>query len=423
MEMKKNKSLLFIALSIILFGACTSEDNGGNSNPVAVAGVYSSDLLLATEQGGGSQVSTRGLDTGEGQFTNVYPYPYIYIHSADSKTNEGEHKYLKIPLKDVAFCDGCQGIHLEMEVLDESEGGGYIIKNENGESITLAAGEEVYFSTINSSFWKAHKLEEGSPETNSDVFIQDNEVNKELLRSVQTYSKEDLISLLSEAEPDIPMERHCTAFRVYFMFTALEEDYGGYIRNDNEWNELMGDVSGTYAPGNFYIKLYLGPNFTAEYDVYSNAVTKPDEAGFYVTNEQKYQPFEVSTYNTESGDDGSVSFRGYGYITDYSNYLIAPLNPNTLSDNFSVYAFVKYTPDITRESDDFLTSDEGAKWFKLEVPDMVLAMNRVHFIIMQIDLHSLDVFKSEGTSTDTRALKGLEEIKAEYKALNIVDRF
>ena len=131
----------------------------------------------------------------------------------------------------------------------------------------------------------------------------------------------------------------------------------------------------------------------------------------------------MSTYNTESGDDGSVSFRGYGYITDYTNYLIAPLNPNTLSDNFSVYAFVKYTPDITRESDDFLTSDEGAKWFKLEVPDMVLAMNRVHFIIMQIDLHSLDVFKSEGTSTDTRALKGLEEIKAEYKALNIVDRF
>ena len=419
--MKKVKVLLFTALSIILFGACTSEDNGGNSNPVAVAGVYSSDLLLATEQGGGSQVSTRYLDPEHGQFTNEYPYNYIYIHSADSKTNEEGHKYLEIPLKDVVFCDGCRGIHLEMEVLDESEGGGYIIKNENGESITLAADEEVYFSTINSSIWKAHKLEESSPVTSSDVFTQDNEVNKELLRSVQTYSKEELISLLSETEPDIPMERHCTAFRVYFMFTGLG-DYEGYIR-ESDWDDLLGYSGDAYDPEHFYIKLYLGPNFTGEYDVFANKPIEPDEFGFYVTNNQQYQPFEESSYNTESGTSGGVSYRGYGYLTEYGNYLVSPLNPNTLSENFSVYAFVKYTPDITQEPEDFLTSDEGAKWFKLEVPDMTLIMNRVHFVIMQVDAQSLKVFMEEDTSADTRVLKGLEEIKAEYKALNIVDRF
>lgn len=399
--------IFFLVLSIVLLGACANEDyeNITNVDKNDIIKTYSSDLLLATEGGGTTDISTRGLDPDDGVFTDVYPYDYIYIHSADDK-REG-HKSLRIPLTDVVFCDGCQGIHLEMDVLDESEGGGYIIKNEAGDEIRLAEGEKVYFSTIESSYWNA-EVKGASPVTSSSVFIQDNDVNKELLKSAQEYTEDDLINLLSQGEPDIPMMRHCTAFRVYFMFTELDET-GGYLNtnNYNQWNKYIGGEE--YSPEHFYIKLYLGPNFTEEYNVFKNDVTNPEEWGFYTTNQQTYQPFEISSYNTESGTSGGVSYRGWGYLTDYSNFLITPLNEHELDEKFSVYAFIKYAPDPNNLPEDFLTSDKGAKWFKLEVPDMLLTANRVHYIIMMVDLNSLNVFKTP--TNGTRAFNGPEEME------------
>lgn len=409
--MKNTKRLLFILLGVILLMACSEEDNG-TKDKSSIAGTYSSDILLATEKSGEPQVSTRGLDPESGQFTDIYPYDYIYIHSADDKKNEEGHKYLKIPLQDVVFCDGCQGIHLEMEVLDESEGGGYIIKNKAGESIKLDSDEKIYFSTIESSYWEAD-VAGATPISGRDVFIQDNDVNKELLRSAYEYSKEDLISLLSEGEPDIPMMRHCTAFRVYFMFTNVLSDNMGSI-DEAGWNTALGE---DYGIGNFYIKLYLGPNFTGEYNIYADNVTNPDEKGFYVTNQQKYQPLEYTEYGTTSGTGGMIAFTGYGYRTDLGNYLIAPLNTNLPAEDFSVYAFVKYAPDPNNLPDDFFTSDEGAKWFQLQVPSMTLETNRVHYVIMSVDVRNLEVFKE--SQNKTRATNAPEEIKVNYKAFNI----
>ena len=409
--MKNTKRLLFILLGVILLMACSEEDNG-TKDKSSIAGTYSSDILLATEKSGEPQVSTRGLDPENGQFTDIYPYDYIYIHSANDKKNEEGHKYLKIPLQDVIFCDGCQGIHLEMEVLNESEGGGYIIKNKAGESIKLGADEKVYFSTIESSYWEANVVG-ATPVSGSDVFIQDNNVNKELLRSAYEYSKEDLISLLSESEPDIPMMRHCTAFRVYFMFTNVLADNMGSI-DEAGWNTALGE---DYGIGNFYIKLYLGPNFTEEYNVYADKVTNPESKGFYVTNQQKYQPLEHAEYGTTSGTGGMIMFNGYGYMTDPGNYLIAPLNTKIPAKDFSVYAFVKYAPDPNNLPDDFFTSDEGAKWFQLQVPSMTLETNRVHYVIMSVDVRNLEVFKE--SQNKTRATNAPEEIKVNYKAFNI----
>ena len=409
-KMGKIRNLLFMLLGIVVWSACTDDNEQGGSKPIA-AGTYSSDLLLATEQGGETQVSTRGLDRENGQFTSDYPY----VHSADDNTEAEGHRSLRIPLQDVVFCDGCQGIHLEMEVHDEVSGGGYTITNKTGESITLAEGESVYFSTISSSYWQA-KVEGASPVTGSDVFIQDNDVNEELLRSVNDYTKEDLVALLSEAEPDIPMGRHCTAFRVYFMFTNVVSDNMGNI-DESGWISALGE---DYGIGQFYIKLYMGPNFTAEYNVYDDAVTNPEEYGFYVTNQQAYQQFEYAEFGITSGTGGMIAFTGYGYMTELGNYLIAPLNTHLPATDFSVYAFVKYTPDIDSEPDDFLTSDEGAKWFKLQVPSMTLETNRVHYVIMAVDVNNLKEFQQENTATNTRAITGLEEIKVENcNVLNI----
>lgn len=406
------KVLSFIASSIILlFGACSSEDNDNISQGAATSNkIYASDLVLATEKGNGTDISTRGLNSEDGLFTNEYPYDYIYIHSADDKKNTEGHKYLKIPLQDVVFCNDCQGIHLEMEVLDESEGGGYIIRNKDGEEIRLAEGESVYFSTIESSYWNANSAAT-SPISDSPVYIQDNTVNKELLKSAYTYTKQDLIDLLSEEQPDIPMERHCTAFRTYFMFTELDL-YAGNIPSEGIWNQLLGGEQ--YSPDHYFIKLYLGPNFTGEYNVFDDEVSNPTEKGFYVTNEGKYVPFTLSSYTTESGNSGSKIYQGYGYLTEYGNFLMAPLNTHLPASEFSVYAFIKYAEDPENLPEDFYTSDEGAIWFQFKVPDMTLQTNRVHYVIIQVDVNSLKnapLYGDKAAET-TRALNILRQMEA-----------
>lgn len=401
------KKILLLILSVVLLGACSSEDGSNiGSGQTGNGKTYSADLLLATPKGDGTDISTRGLDPENGYFTDVYPYDYIYLHSADSKTKEEGHQCIKIPLKDVVFCDGCQGIHLEMSINEEENT--YTIGN-GTDFITLNNDEKVYFSTIDDTYWKAD-VQGASPVTDSDVFYQTDGVNEELLRSAYDYSKDDLINLLTQDEPDIPMSRHCTAFRLYFTFTNVQAENMGTITEEN-WNAFMKDEMGG---GQFYIKIYMGPNFAEEYNVYADAVKNPDEKGYYVTNHQTYLPFEYSEFGTTSGTGGMIMFQGYGYETDLGNYLIAPLNKDLPAEDFSIYAFIKYAPDPDNLPDDFLTSDEGAKWFQLQVPSMTLEPNRVHFIILGVDKGNLKVFKeTTGTnSTSTRATNnGPEEIK------------
>lgn len=405
------KKILLLILSVVLLGACSSEDNSNiGSGQTGNGKTYSADLLLATPKGDKPDINTRGLDAVNGQFTDVYPYDYIYLHSADSKTKEEGHQYIKIPLKDVVFCDDCQGIHLEMSINEEENT--YTIGN-GTDFITLNNDEKVYFSTIDDTYWKAD-VQDASPVTGSNVFYQTDGVNEELLRSAHDYSKDELISLLSEQEPDIPMSRHCTAFRVYFMFTNVVSDQVGSMSQD-QWNEML---TSDYDGGQFYIKLYLGPNFAEEYNVYTDDVKDPNALGFYVTNQQKYQPFESSFYVTSPGTaetiEDIISFTGFGYQTDAGNYLIAPLNTHRPATDFSIYAFVKFAPKGTVIDEDFLTSDEGAKWFQLQVPEMTLTTNRVHYVILAVDAGNLKVFKpQEGTTTSaTRAVNSEpEEIK------------
>lgn len=412
------KKLFMLILGMVLLGACASEENSDLGNGQTGNGKnYSADILLATPKGNGTDVTTRGLNTVAGEFTDEYPYSYIYLHRADDLAKEAGHQCIQIPLEDVIFCDDCQGIHLEMTVQDND--GGYIIKNRTGDQLTLGKDDEVYFSTIDDNYWKAD-IQSASPISNGHVFYQDNEVNKELLRSTissegtimnHDYTKDDLIALLSQGEPEIPMTRHCTAFRVYFMFTKIGDANHGSLYG-SEWNNLINE---TYNGGQFYIKLYMGPNFAEEYNVFADNVTDPDQEGYYVTNEQRYQPFELSEYAVTSGEGGLISFTGFGYTTSPGNFLISPLNKNIPADNFSVYAFIKFAPKRTVIDDDFLTSDVGAKWFKLQVPSMTLEPNRVHYVIMAIDVNNLKVFQQQSAGTITAKTRtdtnGPEEIK------------
>lgn len=431
--MKKVNIIITLVLFFI-FGACSNEENyfeGETPNDV-VPGTYYGDLLLSTEGSKSLDIITRGGPDESGKFTDDYPYEYIYLHSADNLTKEEGHQVIKIPLKDVEYCDGCQGIHLEVTVLDNEEG--YIIKNENGDEIRLGNTDEVYFSTVPDTYWEPTILEEGgSPVSGRDVFVQDNDVNKELLRSVNEYNKEELITLLQESEPHIDMERHCTAFKTFLMFTDVRNGEDGYYNiTTSDWIDFMGGEQ--YAPENFYIKLYIGPNFTDSYNVFSDN-TDNAEGGFYVTNNQQYVQFSTSRngYTGEIDTDGNgelddyidYSYRGYGYQTQAGNYLISPLNTNIPVEDFSIYAFIKYTPDIRQESDDFLTSDVGAKWFEVQIPRMTLETNTVHWITLAFDIQNLkNAFVTNSTDVISAGKVKTRNIiipeKIEIKAIKIM---
>lgn len=198
------------------------------------------------------------------------------------------------------------------------------------------------------------------------------------------------------------------------------------------WNEKMGGAQ--YSFEHFYIKLYIGPNFTDSYNVFSDN-TDNAEGGFYVTNNQQYVQFS-STFNSGQGEvdtdgDGDLdvyapfSYLGYGYQTQAGNYLISPLNTNIDVEEFSIYVFIKYTPNIEQESDDFLTSDVGAKWFEIQIPRMTLQTNTVHWVTLGFDIDNLkDAFNpssANATLANTRS-QGLPtkmELKYPVKIINI----
>ena len=372
---------VLIGISLLFCGglmSCTDDTETTDVQQSVKPGLYSIDITLTAEPGVKSE--TRGLDTDNGEFTNVYPYDYIYIHSA--KTDD-THQSIEIPLKNVEHCDGCKGIHMQVEVKDEEKV--YIIRAGEKE-MTLSADDEVYFSTIKGPYWEA-ETSVATP-SGSKVFVQNKEINKELLKS-QTYKKEDLIDLMQQDISTITMTRHVTGFRVYFMFTHVTAEADGSTNNSIDaktWHDEL-----KCYPGDFSIKLYLGPNFCHQYDVLNNAVVSGDEGGFYTTNNQTYQPFEHVQYAYTTGGGGIGIYEGFGYVTDASNYLLSPLNTSIPDTDFSIYAFIKYKPsdDSSDESDESDKSDEGASWFQAQIPSIVLEPNRIHYIIMAFDIEDL----------------------------------
>lgn len=378
--------ILFIALTMGLV-SCSDHDEI-KEEKIIQPGIYSTEITLYTEKGEAPNINTRGLDANNGEFTSEYPYDYIYIHSADNNPTP-PHRSLRIPLKTVEQCDDCKGIHLEVEVLEEN--GKYIIRNEEGDEITLNSDESVYFSTIPDAFWKA-QVEGATPVSQSDIFVE-SEANKELLKSKLTYTKSELISLIEKEIPYIEMSRHCTGFRVYFLFTRVTD--GNQNTVDKELWDLY--LSGT-KPEDFYIKLYLGPNFCHTFDILNNTALNGDKGGYYTTNDQTYAPFTPVNYAYTGGSSSETYvYTGFGYQTADNHYLLSPLNSenNIAPTEFSIYAFIKYNNGNIN-----VESDEGSKYFRAIIKDITLTLNRIHYIIMAFDLRDLKVFTNGGTSTN-----------------------
>ena len=414
MKIQNNISIIIAAFVCLFFSACSNEEDyfADNTQHGSSQMIYS-DIVLEAENGEKETNITRGI--GDQGFTNDYTYDYIYVHSTTD-----ESKTLKVPLKEVEYCGDCRGIHLEMIVTDN--GTGYTLRTEDGvDELTLGENEEVYFSSYPSTTWEASPLENVStPVLHSDVFTKNDDVNMELLRSEQIYGKDALIELLQTPTPQIKVKRHCTGFAVNFMFTNVDAmggpDQPMYGVTAGNWNTYL---PGT-TPDDFYIKLYIGPNFCHRYNIYNNSVPEEDEGGFYVIQNNQYAPFE-SVLFTNSGlvTDDPVSYNGFGYRTKADDILIAPLNTSLDLTQFSIYAFVKYMP----EGGD-VNSDAGSVWIRIPIEDMTFTLNRIHNYVICLDINELkEVMELSGAAnTLTRGLwSEPRELKLKYpvKVLNI----
>lgn len=353
--------------------------------------VLSTDIVFEAENGEKETNITRGI--GPNGFTNVYPYDYIYIHSTTDNS-----KTLKVPLKQVDACGDCKGIHLEMEVIDGKDG--YTIRTSEGNSIELGEDEEVYFSSYPTTEWEANPLDVKTPVSQKDVFSKEEQVNMELLRSEETYDKTSLATLLQTPTPEIKLKRHCTGFMVSLMFTNVD-DMGGpdkpsYMVIESNWENYL---AGT-KPEDFYIKLYVGPNFCHNYNIYNNTVPEDDEGGYYVTHQNNYMPFEVSSYSSDpiTGEE-DIMYKGFGYDTKEEDILLAPLNTSKDLNQFSIYLMVKYAPDGTDNS------DSGAAWIQIPIKSMDFSLNVIHRFVICLDINELkDVIKlSQNMQTTTRS--------------------
>ena len=263
-------------------------------------------------------------------------------------------------------------------------------------------------------------MEGATPVSGSDVFVE-SDANSELLKSANTYTRNELINLIEQDVPVIEMTRHCTGFRVYFMFTSVSADGS----TDNSINEDMWKFYlQNSIPGNFYIKLYLGPNFCHKFDLLNSKAVAKDEGGYYATNGQSYQPLQSVNYSYTGGSSSnSYSYKGYGYVTADLHYLLSPLNANINADEFSIYAFVKYSPIANSTDESYLKSDEGSKYFQAVIPDIELTLNRIHYVIMAFDVKDLKVFLNSSSSTDAKTRSPWEEPEEiELKPVKVICR-
>ena len=412
---------IFFILSIFLgatyFMSCSNENDelfnaSGNSNTSIQPGTYSTEIIMYTE--GGAQ--TRGIDSVRGVFTPVYPFDTIYLHPADNNRSD----VVAIPLVEADYCDdSCRAIRLSVEVSDD---GSYKVycRDAPETSITLEADEEVYFSSIKTPTWKAtdSKLDTPFPGDYSgyDVFENDSDnVNIEILKSEGNYNVSSLIELGNTPPQPIYMTRHCTGFRLHFMFTTVDNN-GSHNLPLELWAAYFG-----VPVENFYIKFYFGPNFCGEYDLLHNTASPSDKGGFYASNDGIYAPFQYTRYQEGTGGGGSGGgtnppLIGYGYETSPYQYLMAPLNTTIDADNFGFWVYIKYSDNPNDATDpNFLSSDEGAKWFHYTVQGLTPTLNMINFMIICMDYRDLlSQFKEEidASKTSSTLTRGWFENRA-----------
>ena len=399
----KNKFILAAILSLFIFCACNNNEDEYIINPEPNM-EYAITVNIATNSGKDNAQSTRAQDRNTGAFTAEYDADYVYMHSTTNAS-----KVVKLPIEPLEECEDCDGNGFRYYAC-KNDNGSYTIKSYDKSSYaTFGEDEKVYFSSEEYEIWEGHNDDENSPLTDQSVLIRDNEKNKEIYRSENDYTLQDVFNL--GLNGTLTMQRKCSAFRVYFMFTDLKtgffqmsETMGAYFCNN--FTSITGK---DYT--DFSAKIYIGTYFCDTYNIntgeagYNNGHT----AGYYALNEQKYVEFQSFSYPLADGEDGrkSIIYNGYGItnVADNNSWLITPYYYNddeVLSLDF--YTFIK---NNTNDPE----SDSGSKFTRYHW-DGLPSYNTTTTLLIIYDVRQLAAaFNNTTDNTRTRSFwNGPEEL-------------
>lgn len=338
--MGKNIFPYIILIAASIFSSCSNEDEIIEPEVDYEYGITVS-IASTGNKNGAEESTTRAIDN-TGGFTAMYDAPYVYMHSVEDPS-----KFVKLP---IIKCEECQSMGPGdpgkgfQYTFCTNEDGSYTIKStDNSSSAIFGKDEEIYFSSEESETWEGTSVD-ASPITGQSVLVRDSEKNKEIYRSEKNYTMQDVFNL--GVNGNLLMKRKCSAFRVYFLFTELDEPQRENPTSQQYWVDE--DVFEEYigqSPFSFSGKLYIGPYFCDTYNINTGEVGYKDvhTNGYYATNNQEYVPLTYVTYSRMEGEVNQ-SFEGYGVSTAGADYLITPYDENSTLD-FTFYAFIKNTTD------------------------------------------------------------------------------
>lgn len=324
--MKTYLSYLLLVGSLLLF-SCTENDDSNLKYINVEPGTYIIGINLNTEIPLTKAV-IYDKENNQFSFDNEYDHDYIYIH----KRNENsEDKGVKIPVYPEINCDDgntCKGFRYKICIDEEGNATITPLDNEGNDlsdngKLTLASGEEAYFSSWETQTWEGTSIEGGKvPHINgSQLYQREEDTNVELFRNGDTNeSNPSFLSIADLTENgQLELKRVCTGFSFLAVFTDRSDGNDGTLSKD-EFHEIMGDY-----PENYYIKIYLGPSFTDKYNIATTESTTGN-SGYYATGDAKglygNNDYVYLRENIASKENGI----GWGYSTLDGNVLIAPTN-------------------------------------------------------------------------------------------------
>ena len=420
-RLMNSKYISSLIVCLLIMG-CTKSNDEINIEP----GEYTRILFLQVEEAANAQ--TKAID-GVGVFTAKYdPEPddrdggvvdpplqndYIYIHS----TTEAD-KWVRYNIKnDLPSCNGCDGF--QFEIRKNEDGTITLINGLDAEGqpkgeVTFNADEQIYFSSIPDEVWEGTS-EEASPVTGQSVLIRDAKKNKELYRSEKNYKISDLITGENGLSEELVMKRKCSAFRIYFLFTELDEPSfttpgtGNVGRNEYYIIEEDDFVDKTgHSLEEWNGKLYIGPCFSDFYNVNTGIASYKEghSDGYYVTNEQEYTGFTPVTYARTEGTV-TQNFTGFGVSTANSKYLITPYDEHN-EDPFYSYVFIK-------DNNTDPSSDSGAKYFSYDWSTGTPEFNTTQVIVLVYDVDELLKAFPKSTDANTKSNYWKEPQKLDIK--------
>ena len=373
---------LLIIISIGIFTSCSSEESIPTMEPGSYERIYNIESTI-----GENSATTRQITSD--RFTNDYDADAIYIHSLSGKSRVVKY-YVRT---DLPNCPDCKGIRVTYTI---SEDGLVTLVGDDDNKATFSLTEKVYLSSIAEENW-THTPCGTTPVKQSPVLSRDENINKELYRSAVDHPITDFLQGTGGCERGILMDRTCTAFRVYFLFSKLHEgvtDPGGNTIFPYPTTEDLQQIGITDIQS-LASKVYLGPMFCTSFNVRTKKAEGNNNDVFYATNNNQYQAFEYITVgDNDYGQGKKIEYKGWG-IQSPLGYLITPYNQDH-TGGYHFYAFVK-------NGNDNPSSDEGSLYTEYTIDtttDGALDFNQCEIVIIVYDYSQLEVFAQEAASND-----------------------